>query len=383
MASYPMLHEVVQGVDRWLPPWAVTAIIMTLCLALAWAGWTGGYHLLLRFSRHRATFWSAFAARVRGPAALAALLIALSVGASISPVGHRTAELTRQGSLIASVLLLGWTCVIASQVASHLYLRRYRIDVEDNLLARKHITQALILERVFTSLLWLLTVAFALMTVPGVQQWGVSLLASAGAAGIIAGLALQPFLTNIFAGVQIAMTQPIRLEDAVIVENEWGWIEEITTTYVVVRLWDWRRMVLPLTYFIQKPFQNWTRDSSSLIGTAMFFVDYRAPVEAMRRKLEEIARASPLWDKQVVNLAVTDFSERAMQVRCLISARNAPQTFDLRCEVREKMIAFLQTEHPQALPRDRAELEGRQPVTMPVMGADGGASRASVVNEMN
>jgi len=257
---------------------------------------------------------------------------------------------------IGVVLLVGWTVNIACAVMSGLYLRRYRIDVEDNLLARKHLTQAKILERVMSTVLWILTLAFALMTVPGVRQWGVSLLASAGAAGIIAGLALQPVLTNIFAGVQIALTQPIRLEDAVIVEGEWGWIEEITSTYVVVRLWDWRRMVLPLTYFITKPFQNWTREAASLIGTVMFYVDYGAPVEALRRKLQEIAEASPLWDRQVVNLAVTDFSERTMQVRCLISARNAPQTFDLRCEVREKMIAFLQAEHPEVLPRDRAEL---------------------------
>ncbi|MBV9509492.1 MAG: mechanosensitive ion channel family protein [Caulobacteraceae bacterium] len=378
MTSRHSLLDLAQGVDRWIPPWAATTLIMAACLAVAWGVQSAGYRLLLRLSRQRAAFWHAFASRTQGPAALASVLIALAAGASISPVRHRTAEITRQASLIAGVLLTGWTAVIASQVATRLYLRRFKIDVEDNLLARKHLTQAQILERVVTALLWVLTIAFALMTVPGVQQWGVSLLASAGAAGIIAGLALQPFLTNIFAGVQIALTQPIRLEDAVIVENEWGWIEEITTTYVVVRLWDWRRMVLPLSYFISKPFQNWTRDDASLIGTAMFYVDYRAPVEAMRRKLQEIAAASPLWDKRVVNLAVTDFSERTMQVRCLVSARNAPQTFDLRCEVREKMIAFLQAEHPEALPRERAELDGLRLPTPPAKHNGAGAAAPAI-----
>ncbi len=342
---------------RWAPPWMATGLILVVCLALAWALQALGYRLAQRLVGTRgARFWPSFVNRTRGPVIFAALMLAVAAAATLSPISAHSAALARQGLLIGVVVLTGWVVISAMQAASALYLRRYRMDVEDNLLARKHRTQALILERILASLLWVLTLAFALMTVPGVKQWGVSLLASAGAAGIIAGLALQPFLTNIFAGVQIAMTQPIRLDDAVIVENEWGWIEEITTTYVVVRLWDWRRMVLPLTYFIQKPFQNWTRESASLIGTVMLYVDYATPVQVLRDKLKEIAAASPLWDRQVVNLAVTDFSERAMQVRCLVSARNAGQTFDLRCEVREKMIAFLQAHYPEALPLQRGTL---------------------------
>ena len=258
--------------------------------------------------------------------------------------------------LIGFIVLCGWAAMTALDIATLIYTRRFRIDVEDNLLARKHVTQTRILRRTAAALIVVLTIAFALMTFNGVRQYGVSLLASAGAAGIIAGLALQPFLTNLIAGIQIATTQPIRIDDAVIVEGEWGRIEEIGSTYVVVKLWDWRRMVLPLTYFIQKPFQNWTRESASLIGTAMVYVDYSAPIEVLRRKLEEIAAASPLWDRNVVNLAVTELSERPMQVRCLTSARNAGEAFDLRCEVREKMVAFLQAELPHALPRERFDL---------------------------
>ncbi len=188
------------------------------------------------------------------------------------------------------------------------------------------------------------------------RQYGVSLMASAGVAGIVLGLALQPVLKNLFAGIQLAITQPIRIDDALIVEGEWGKVEEITATYVVVKLWDWRRLILPLGYFIEKPFQNWTREGASLIGTVMIYLDYTVPVAEIRRKVEEIAAASPLWDRQVVNVAVTDFRETVMEIRILVSAADGGKTFDLRCEVREKLIAFIQQDYPGALPKMRAEL---------------------------
>lgn len=160
----------------------------------------------------------------------------------------------------------------------------------------------------------------------------------------------------LFAGIQIALTQPIRIGDAVIVEGEWGWIEEITGTYVVIKIWDWRRMVVPLSYFLEKPFQNWTRQTTDLIGSVMLWVDYTVPVARVRAKLEELAKGSKLWDGQVMNLQVVDSSERALQLRCLVSARTSPEAWDLRCEMREKLIEFLQDEYPGALPKQRAEL---------------------------
>jgi len=294
-------------------------------------------------------------------------------------MGADSAQALQRVLSFGFVILVGWSLIVAIDIWAVLHARQYKVDSEDNLLARKHLTQLRILTRTASIIVGLVSVGLALMSFPGVRQYGVSLLASAGAAGIIAGLALQPFLTNLVAGLQIATTQPIRIDDAVIVENEWGQVEEITSTYVVVRLWDWRRMILPLTYFMQKPFQNWTRESARLIGSAFFYVDYEAPMDRLRAKLEEIARASPLWDGQVVNLAVTDLTERTMQVRCLISGRNAGQTFDLRCEGREKMIAFLQAELPEALPRDRLDLP-RDPFMAPGPDADpgsrGGSGRA-------
>jgi small-conductance mechanosensitive channel len=192
-----------------------------------------------------------------------------------------------------------------------MHLRRFNITAEDNLVARKHYTQTRILQRVAKVLLIaIVTVGLALMTIAGFRQWGVSLLASAGVVGIIAGLALQPVLTNLLAGIQIALTQPIRIDDAVIVENEWGNVEEITATYVVVKLWDWRRMVLPLSWFITNPFQNWTRENARLIGTAMFYVDYAAPIDRLREAFERIVQGSKLWDGDVQVLQVTDVTER-------------------------------------------------------------------------
>jgi small-conductance mechanosensitive channel len=241
------------------------------------------------------------------------------------------------------------------------YLRRFKLDAEDNLLARKHVTQSKIMQRIADLLIVILAIAAALMTFEPVRQYGVSLLASAGVAGIVLGLALQPVLKNLFAGIQLAITQPIRIDDALLVEGEWGNVEEITSTYVVVKLWDWRRMILPLSYFIETPFQNWTRESASLIGTVMIYLDYSVPVSAIRRQVEEIADASKLWDRRVVNIAVTDFRETVLEIRILVSASNAGRAFDLRCEVREKLIDFIQRDYPKSLPQLRMDMRDMIP----------------------
>jgi len=178
---------------------------------------------------------------------------------------------------------------------------------------------------------------------------------------LIVGLALQPVLTNIMAGLQIALTQPIRIDDAVVVEGEWGNVEEINSTYVVIRIWDLRRLVVPLKYFLEKPFQNWTRQSADLIGVVMLYVDYSVPVDAIRARLAQILEGSRLWDGKVSAVQVTDLKERTIEVRILVGARNSGEAFDLRCEVREQMIAWLQAEHPDALPRDRLEIRASEP----------------------
>ncbi|MBZ0146641.1 MAG: mechanosensitive ion channel family protein [Pseudorhodoplanes sp.] len=285
------------------------------------------------------------------------VVLALGLALPAAPLSPDMSALIGRTLLLAIIVLIGWAALTALAIASDLYLLRFRIDVEDNLLARKHVTQVRLFKRALEILLTLVTIAAALMTFESVRQYGVSLFASAGIAGIVVGLAARPVLSNLIAGVQIAMTQPIRIDDAVLVKNEWGWIEEITATYVVIKLWDWRRLVVPLSYFIEKPFQNWTREGAAIIGSVFIHADYSVPVERVRQKLEEIARGSKLWDGAVVNLQVTNAKERGVELRALVSSRTSPANWDLRCEVREKLIRFLQDEFPHALPRERAQVE--------------------------
>jgi small-conductance mechanosensitive channel len=239
-------------------------------------------------------------------------------------------------------------------------------DAADNLQARRIQTQAKVLARASIVLVVMIGAGLAMMTLPLLRQIGTSLLASAGVAGIVIGLAARPVLTNLLAGIQLALTQPIRLEDVVIVEKEWGQIEEITGTYVVVRIWDQRRMVVPLQWFIENPFQNWTRTGSELLGTVLLWVDYRLPLDPIRQEAERLCQASDEWDERLCTVQVVDANERAMQLRVLVSAGDAGKAWDLRCKVREGLIDFVQREFPEYLPRVRADLsrqltDDRQP----------------------
>jgi small-conductance mechanosensitive channel len=337
------------------PVWAIDSAAVVLAVAVALAC----HAILLAIARRadsRSVFLNSLLVQTRGPTRLALIIIALSIAAAAAPLDPITAATLHHGLLIAFIILAGWIGVIAVRLAGQIYSRRLRVDTGGDLLARKHLTQVRILERTVTVLVFVVTAACVLITFESVREYGVSLFASAGIAGVIAGLAARPVLSNLFAGLQIAVAQPIRLEDAVIVENEYGWIEEITGTYVVVRLWDWRRLIVPLSYFIEKPFQNWTRQSPALIGSVLIYVDYTVPVARMRDELTKIVSRSKFWDGQIVNLQVTDAKHDTVEVRALVSAADAPRAWDLRCEVREALIAFLQREYPHALPKRRAEV---------------------------
>jgi small-conductance mechanosensitive channel len=337
-----------------LPNWAVGTIVLALAVvaSLAVHGVLG--RLTRRAFANRPGVISLMA-RTRALTRLACVTIALALVLPAIDLPPGAAALFATALPFCFVVLLGWIALIAVDIGVNMYLVRFRLDADDNLLARKHVTQMRVLRRVISTVVLLITAGAALMTIGAVRQVGVSLFASAGVAGIAVGLAARPVLANLIAGVQLAMTQPIRIEDAVIVENEWGWIEEITSTFVVVRLWDLRRMIVPLSYFMEKPFQNWTREGSAIIGAVLLYLDYTAPIEAIRAKAEAIVAASRLWDRKVVNTQVTDTRERVIEVRVLVSAANASAAFDLRCEVREQLIAFLRGEHPESLPRSRNE----------------------------
>ena len=253
---------------------------------------------------------------------------------------------------VATVIAGAWAIIAAIGLYADLMKGKYKLD-EDNLRARQVETRIDILGR--TSVIVVVIVAFALaaMAFPSVRALGTTLLASAGVAGIVLGIAARPLFENLIAGVQLALAQPIRIDDVVIVEGEYGHIEQIASTFVVVRIWDQRRMVLPLTYFIEKPFQNWTRTGSALLGTVMLYVDYSVPLEPLRAELPKMLETDPKWDGAVQAIQVTDAKETTVELRILVSARNSADLFDLRCNVRERMIAFLQQNHPTALPTTR------------------------------
>lgn len=284
---------------------------------------------------------------------LLAILLALP-GTSLPP---RVMAPTQHVVGILLILVIAWLVILVSHVISDILTARYHVDAADNLLARKVETQLSVLHRVVAVVVILIALALILMTFPPIRAIGASLLASAGLAGLVIGVAMKPTISSLVAGVQIALTQPMRLEDVVIVEGEWGWIEEIRTTYVVVRIWDLRRLVVPLSYFIENPFQNWTRTSSDLLGTVLLWVDYTVPVQEVREELQRIVKTTKLWKGEVCVLQVTDANDRALQIRALVDARNSGDAWDLRCYVREKLVDFLQQHYPQSLPRLRGEFE--------------------------
>jgi small-conductance mechanosensitive channel len=355
------MHELEQIVDaaaRTVPAWTVTLFIFVLALIVAWVVHRFLFRYLADFVSDRDLFWRSLVSRTRRPMLILAVMLALMAASAIAPVTYGQAAAIRQALAVGTIVLIALMASVALHIWMTLYLRRFKLDSEDNLLARKHVTQTRILRRVADILITVVAVSAVLMTFESVRQYGVSLLASAGAAGIIMGLALQTVLRNLLAGIQLAITQPIRIDDVLIVEGEWGRVEEITSTYVVLKIWDWRRLVVPLSYFIETPFQNWTRESASLIGEVTISLDYRAPMEAIRVQAEAIVKASPLWDGKVFVVQVTDFAETTMKVRTLMSARDAARAFDLRCDFREKLVGYIQGEHPDALPVRRIDMSG-------------------------
>ena len=251
-----------------------------------------------------------------------------------------------------------WLAMGTMGVFEDLIASKYRIDVQDNLAARRVRTQIQVLRRIAVVIVGVVTLSIMLMTFPTIRQLGAGLFASAGLVGLVVGFAARPALSNLIAGVQIALTEPIRLDDVVIVAGEWGWIEEIGTTYVVVRIWDLRRLVMPLSYFIERPFQNWTRATADILGTVFVYADYTVPVEEVRQELHRILKSSGMWDGKVWNLQVTNATEHTMEMRALMSAPDSGKAWDLRCYVREKLVQYLQERYPQSLPRARAEIQG-------------------------
>lgn len=308
------------------------------------------FHYTDKNSFHRAT---------RPATILLFFLLASLISATPALPDIFSPESIRQLLFSAVLLMVGWQVIALIGLGIDFITHQYNLDEADNLQARKVTTQMVVLRRLLNTGVMVVTLASIFMLYPTIRNLGAGLFASAGVIGLIAGMAARPILGNLIAGLQIAFTQPIRIDDVVIIEGEWGWIEEIHPTFVVVKIWDLRRLVVPLSHFIEKPFQNWTRETADILGSVFIYTDYTVPVPKVRQKLHDILSATPLWDGKVWNLQVTNAKEQTLELRALMSAPNSPQAWDLRCHVREELIAFLQQAYPNCLPKLRATMESR------------------------
>jgi small-conductance mechanosensitive channel len=256
---------------------------------------------------------------------------------------------------ILIVLLLTWNVDQGFRIAAEALSHRYDINIENNLSARRVYTQIQYLRRFVGVFVWVVGIGIGITMIEGAGEVGASLLASAGIASIVLGFAAQKSLGNLLSGIQIAFTQPLRIDDVVVVEHEWGKIEEINLTYIVVKLWDLRRLILPITYFTEKPFQNWTRTTAEMLAYIYLYTDYSVSIDGIRQQLTKVLSETDLWDGKVNLVQVTDTKNSVLEIRALFSARNAEKAWDLRCYVREKLITFLQQEYPGNFPKIRLE----------------------------
>jgi len=364
------LLEQIAAFLPWIPDWvlALAAFAGIVAAGMALQG------VVTRFLKKRPVTWHPFLKhawnRTRGLVRFMLVLFALSVVLPLLHPPHDLRDEIRKIFLALAIVQLGWIISVIVNIAMDRYVFGFKLDVADNLGARKAVTQMRILRQALNVLIATLTMGFALMSFDSVRQFGISLFASAGVAGIVAGLAARPLFENLIAGLQLAFTQPLRLGDAVVINNEFGTVEEIGNVYVVIKLWDLRRQIVPLSYLFTNPFVNWTRSSASIVGSVMFFFDYTLDVDAFRAETERLVKDSHLWDGQVLKVQVVDATENTMKLRVLVSASDSGRSSDLNAVLRENLIAFVRDKYPMALPRSRQE-----PVT--VSASDAPAKDAS------
>ncbi|GLB49781.1 mechanosensitive ion channel family protein [Neptunitalea lumnitzerae] len=341
---------------EWVPYLTGFAITFLILLAIIFIA----NKIIQRVTKHSDSFVTGkLLSSIKVPVVLLIGVIALWVPLSYVEIPQTLEESAKKILSILMIAIFSWMAISAVKLIKYFVLKKYDLKQKDNLKARKIYTQFRIIERVLIFIILIIGVALALMTFSEIKKIGLSLITSAGIGGIIIGLAAQKVLGGILAGIQIAISQPIRIDDVVVVEGEWGRIEEINLTYVVVNIWDERRLVLPTTYFIEKPFQNWTRTTSQLLGTVFIYTDYNVPFDEFRKELTRVLKSTDLWDGRVNVLQVTEAKEGSVEMRALMSAVDSPTAWDLRVYVREQLIKFLQSNYPKSLPRSRIEINGK------------------------
>ncbi|QHJ01122.1 mechanosensitive ion channel [Xylophilus rhododendri] len=333
-------------------PWIATAIAAIIAVLVALLVHRVAAMVLLRATQPAPTIHAMVRACQR-PTRLLLPVLALQVVWQAASDDMRFILGIRHLNGLVLIVSITWLLISAIDGLAAGIIAQHPADVDDNLQARRIHTQARVLSRSAMLVVAVAGAAMMLMTFPGARQVGASLLASAGVIGIVAGLAAKPVFSNLIAGLQIALAQPIRIDDVLIVQGEWGRVEEITGTYVVLKIWDDRRLIIPLQWFIENPFQNWTRTGSQLLGSVFLNVDFRMPVAPLRAALEKMMPGYPEWDRRFFNVQVTDVTEQTMQLRILCTAQSSSKAFDLRCKIREDMIAYMQKEYPQYLPTMR------------------------------
>ncbi len=364
----PLAALRLPGLPAEWPPWLQVVVYAVGAIALA-----AVVSSTLAFVVQKAL--RAEAHTVKGPRRpLTLLLLSFVIGVVLPqvemPPGLR--EALDQANAILAVFSAVWLVLSVLRTVRLVILSRYRLDVRDNRHARRVHTMLRVIGRVIATAVVVIGAGAALMTFPAAREFGTSLLASAGIAGLVVGLAARPAIENVIAGIQLAMTEPITLDDVVVMQGEWGRIEEISSTYVVVRIWDDRRLIVPFSWILQNPFTNWTRRTSEILGTVFLHVDYTVPVDEVRAELQRIVEKSEHWDQRVCGLQVTDATPTTLELRAVLSAADASHGWDLRCEVREGLVRWLGEHHPDALPRVRATVGNLEPAA----DAGGAVSRA-------
>ena len=342
------------SLHAWVVSLAVATVVVLVTLVVHTVVFAAARRLA---SRTHSVLDDSLARHALRPTRLMLPIVAIFLILPAAPLPPDALAVIRHSLALVLIGAVAWLLIRLTDVLNDVIAAKYRVDERDNLAARKIHTQAQLFRRIAVVVVSIVALSVMLMTFPSIRHLGVSVFASAGIAGLVVGMAARPTLANLLAGVQIALTEPIRLDDVVIVEGEWGWIEEIATTYVVVRTWDLRRIVLPLSYFIEHPFQNWTRRTADILGTVFIYTDYTVPVEELRTELHRVLEASGQWDGKVWGMQVTNASAQALELRALMSAPDSGTAWDLRCYVREHLIGYLQSHYPHSLPRTRAELD--------------------------
>ncbi len=362
--------------------WLRFAITMVVCVAVALAA-TFVVTVTARRAARRHPWVADLTARCRRPFRTLVCLLAVWVALAVAyPASAPALSVIAHTLGIAAIAVIAWLLVCLDLFATDLMLGRYRIDVPDNRQARRIRTQTLILRRLVIAVIVVIAVSAILLTFPAVQAVGASLLASAGIVSIVAGLAAQSTLANMFAGIQLVFSDALRVDDVVVIEGEWGRVGEITLSYVVVDIWDQRRLVLPCTYFTTQPFENWTRQGSEILGTVELDLDWRVPVDRVRRRLADIVDSSELWDGRTAVVQVTDATGGLVRLRVLVSAADSGRLWDLRCLVREELVSLLRSTAPAALPTQRVlmseaiEQPGREEHSAPTEGVFSGSEDA-------